>query len=187
MLKDVEQMLLDLNQLEQKCEKLQKEIDKLKKREAETILAIEQKSSLDEKLLQMKTEAVAELHEKMQVKLWMALVFTRGDQTAARNLKDLCESRHATLKALKQHEALEEYDELEKTLKTLDTSVPRRDVLQRIRASAATKGSQVISYCKLRTDGPQRLPACSTDEDHNQIRGKKATKKDSVSPANTDY
>ncbi|KAM7398856.1 hypothetical protein PAMP_018165 [Pampus punctatissimus] len=139
MLKDVEQMLLDHNQLEQKCEE---------KTEAETILTIEQKSSLNEKLLKMKTEAVAELHVKVQVKLWMALVFTHGDQTAARNLKELCESRHATLKALKQDRALEEYDELEKTLKTLGTSVPRRDVLKHIRASAVKKGSEVISYHK---------------------------------------
>ncbi|CAK6976113.1 dynein regulatory complex subunit 4-like isoform X4 [Scomber scombrus] len=156
------ELLLEHVQLEQKCEGVQKQIDK--KRETEAILPIERKSSLKAMLLEMQIETMTERHQKAQVKLWVALAFRQADKTAAKNLKELVESKHGTYKALKQDmsQDLKDYDELEKKVTVMDTSVkqcfPRSDMI---------KSTKNTSDEKKLEDLMEQLKALCISEDDN--------------------
>ncbi len=67
-------------QVQQKC-------DDLQKRQTEAILDVQQKSSLKDILLERKIKAVTKILEKERLKLWVALAFGQGDQTAAKSIK----------------------------------------------------------------------------------------------------
>uniref|UniRef100_A0A8C4EK77 Dynein regulatory complex subunit 4 n=1 Tax=Dicentrarchus labrax TaxID=13489 RepID=A0A8C4EK77_DICLA len=74
-------------QLELKHEQVQKEYDELQRKQTEAILDAQQKSGLKELLLERKITAVTETLEREQLKLWVALAFGQGDQTAATHIK----------------------------------------------------------------------------------------------------
>ncbi|XP_045892524.1 dynein regulatory complex subunit 4-like [Micropterus dolomieu] len=132
-------LYLKHQQLEMKHIQVEQEDDELQKRQTEAILDVQQKSGLKEMVLERKIKAVTENQEKEQLTLWVVLAFGQGDQTAAKNIKELFESKEATISALKDDLSrdLVEYDSMVKKATALGVSVdkwlPKGDIRKCIR------------------------------------------------------
>ncbi|XP_031156699.1 dynein regulatory complex subunit 4-like isoform X5 [Sander lucioperca] len=119
--------------------KVQQEYDELQKRQTEAILDVQQKSGLKALVLERKIKAMTEMQEKEQLELWVALAFGQGDQPAAKNIKELLESKDATIRALKAivSRDLKEYNDLVKNAAVLgifvDTWLPMGDIKKNVR------------------------------------------------------
>ncbi|XP_039658115.1 dynein regulatory complex subunit 4-like isoform X2 [Perca fluviatilis] len=117
--------------------KVQQEYDELQKRQTEAILDVQQKSGLKALVLERKLKAMTEMQEKEQLELWVALTFGQGDQTAAKNIKELFVSKDATVRALKAAVSrdLKVYDDIVKNAAVLgifvDTWLPMGEVTMR--------------------------------------------------------
>uniref|UniRef100_A0A3P9JDK8 Dynein regulatory complex subunit 4 n=1 Tax=Oryzias latipes TaxID=8090 RepID=A0A3P9JDK8_ORYLA len=107
----------------QACIQLEQECKDLQSREMETVLDIQQKSSVEEMRLQRRLVEMSEALEKTDVKLLSVLTLTSTDQEtrndAAKRLQEIFESKQAQMDSMK--ETLEgdckEYDELLQTCK----------------------------------------------------------------------
>ncbi|XP_028434272.1 dynein regulatory complex subunit 4 isoform X3 [Perca flavescens] len=117
--------------------KVQQEYDELQKRQTEAILDVQQKSGLKALVLERKIKAMTEMQEKEQLELWVALTFGQGDQTAAKNIRELFVSKDATTRALKAAVSrdLKVYDDIVKNAAVLgifaDTWLPMGEVTVR--------------------------------------------------------
>lgn len=65
----------------------QQEYEELQKTQTEATLEVQRQSDLKVLVLERQIKAVEETLEKEQLKLWVALAFGQGDQTAAENIK----------------------------------------------------------------------------------------------------
>ncbi|XP_004082700.1 growth arrest-specific protein 8 [Oryzias latipes] len=107
----------------QACIQLEQECKDLQRREMETVLDIQLKSSVEEMRLQRRLVEMSEALEKTDVKLLSVLTLTSTDQEtrndAAKRLQEIFESKQAQMDSMK--ETLEgdckEYDELLQTCK----------------------------------------------------------------------
>ncbi|XP_056232869.1 dynein regulatory complex subunit 4-like isoform X1 [Seriola aureovittata] len=126
-LKERRDLYLKNQQLELKYEQAQQEREELQRKQAEALLDVQQKSDLKVLVLERQIKSLTENLEKEQFKLWVALAFGLGDQTAAKNIKELFDSKHATIKALKDDISgdLMEYDKAAKKATALETSVDK--------------------------------------------------------------
>ncbi|XP_028434271.1 dynein regulatory complex subunit 4 isoform X2 [Perca flavescens] len=131
------ELYLKHQQLELKYEQVQQEYDELQKRQTEAILDVQQKSGLKALVLERKIKAMTEMQEKEQLELWVALTFGQGDQTAAKNIRELFVSKDATTRALKAAVSrdLKVYDDIVKNAAVLgifaDTWLPMGEVTVR--------------------------------------------------------
>ncbi|XP_031156697.1 dynein regulatory complex subunit 4-like isoform X2 [Sander lucioperca] len=138
-LRERRELYLKHQQLELKYEQVQQEYDELQKRQTEAILDVQQKSGLKALVLERKIKAMTEMQEKEQLELWVALAFGQGDQPAAKNIKELLESKDATIRALKAivSRDLKEYNDLVKNAAVLgifvDTWLPMGDIKKNVR------------------------------------------------------
>ncbi|XP_051278666.1 dynein regulatory complex subunit 4-like [Dicentrarchus labrax] len=152
-------------QLELKHEQVQKEYDELQRKQTEAILDAQQKSGLKELLLERKITAVTETLEREQLKLWVALAFGQGDQTAATHIKELFESKDVAIKALKEDVSrdLKEYDDLVNKVKASGTSVseqlPRGEIRASIRNASENFDNVMQELKTLRVSEEKETPA----------------------------
>ncbi|KAM7419925.1 hypothetical protein PAMA_016834 [Pampus argenteus] len=134
----VEQELRELSVqhelLLQAFQKVQQERDELLQKQTETIVDVQQKSSMKQLLLQRKLAALTETLEKKEAQLCAALSASNVDQTASGatvKLEEILESKKVAIKALQDDLAqdCQEYDDLLHTCKERlkDLGVPLHD------------------------------------------------------------
>ncbi|XP_032371331.1 dynein regulatory complex subunit 4 isoform X3 [Etheostoma spectabile] len=165
--------------------KVQQEYDELRKRQTEAILDVQQKRDLKALVLERKIKAMTEMLEKEQLELWVALAFGQGDQRAAKNIKELFESKESTIRALKAivSRDLKEYEDLVKNTAVLgiflDTWLPMGDIKNSTRnASEHSVPLQNQNFNNLM----QELTALCISEDDSVQKGALGLNPVSASP-----
>ncbi|XP_032371330.1 dynein regulatory complex subunit 4 isoform X2 [Etheostoma spectabile] len=184
-LRERRELYLKHQQLELKNEQVQQEYDELRKRQTEAILDVQQKRDLKALVLERKIKAMTEMLEKEQLELWVALAFGQGDQRAAKNIKELFESKESTIRALKAivSRDLKEYEDLVKNTAVLgiflDTWLPMGDIKNSTRnASEHSVPLQNQNFNNLM----QELTALCISEDDSVQKGALGLNPVSASP-----
>ncbi|XP_034006782.1 dynein regulatory complex subunit 4-like [Trematomus bernacchii] len=88
-------------QLELKIEQAENENDRLQRKHTEALLDIQQKNGMKHLLLERKIQTQTETQERLKIRLWVVQAVVQKDQTALKNIKELFQSKEATIAALK--------------------------------------------------------------------------------------
>ncbi|XP_029358883.1 uncharacterized protein LOC115044154 [Echeneis naucrates] len=124
-LKEKHEMYLKHAELELKCEQAEQKRAELQQMEDRAVQHVQQKGDLKVLVLEKQMKALTETLEKEQLKLWVALTFRQGDQTAAKHITELLQSKQKALTALMEGASgeLKEYDQWLERVTAVDPSV----------------------------------------------------------------
>ncbi|KAK1893062.1 Dynein regulatory complex subunit 4 [Dissostichus eleginoides] len=88
-------------QLELKIEQAENENNRLQRKHTEALLDTQQNNGLKHLLLERKIQTQTETQERLELRLWVVQAVLQKDQTALKNIKELFQSKEATIAALK--------------------------------------------------------------------------------------
>ncbi|XP_063754106.1 structural maintenance of chromosomes protein 4-like isoform X2 [Eleginops maclovinus] len=111
-------------QLELKVEQAENENDQLQRSHTYALLDMQKKGQMKHMLQERKIQALTETQERMELRLMVAQSVVQKDQTALKNIKELFQSKEATIASLKEEILVESkgVESLRQNLGTLSIS-----------------------------------------------------------------